>query len=114
MAASLDRGAGMQPSSTPMVWPVAGSTNCCESGGLVGALQISDQECESQTALRLCLTTSPESWPGSSRPSTSCLLSCGKKDVDARDKRGHDAGEAIRCHRNAPQWPQAVATCRSE
>jgi hypothetical protein len=30
------------------------------------------------------------SWPGSSRPSTPGLLSGRKKDVDARDKRGHD------------------------
>ena len=37
-----------------------------------------------------------ESWLGLSRPSTPCLLSCRKKDVDARDKRGHDAGEMIR------------------
>ena len=35
-----------------------------------------------------------ESWPGLSRPSTPCLLSCRKKDVDARDKRGHDAEES--------------------
>jgi hypothetical protein len=34
-----------------------------------------------------------ESRPGLSRPSTPCLLICRKKDVDARDKRGHDAGE---------------------
>jgi hypothetical protein len=26
------------------------------------------------------------------------LLSCRKKDVDARDKRGHDVGEEIRSH----------------
>jgi len=26
------------------------------------------------------------------RPSTPCLLKLGKKDVDARDKRGHDDG----------------------
>jgi hypothetical protein len=31
-----------------------------------------------------------ESWPGLSRPSTPCLLIRRKKDVDARDKRGHD------------------------
>ena len=31
---------------------------------------------------------------------TSCLRNLGEKDVDARDKRGHDAGEVIRCHRN--------------
>src|SRR6266849_4189349 len=36
--------------------------------------------------------TCPPSWPGLSRPSTSCFPS-SKKDVDARDKRGHD-GEA--------------------
>jgi hypothetical protein len=34
-----------------------------------------------------------ESWPGLSRPSTPCVLDCWKKDVDARDKRGHDGGE---------------------
>src|SRR5713101_7410372 len=43
----------------------------------------------------------PESWPGSSRPSTFCLLRCCKKGVDARDKRGHDGGEMTRSHRNA-------------
>src|SRR5260370_12584200 len=36
-----------------------------------------------------------ESWPGLSRPSTSCLLSLTAKDVDARDKRGHDAGASV-------------------
>jgi len=40
-----------------------------------------------------------ESWPGLSRPSTSFELKARKKDVDARDKRGHDA--VIRLHRNA-------------
>jgi hypothetical protein len=29
---------------------------------------------------------------GTSRPSTSFSLKARKKDVDARDKRGHDAG----------------------
>jgi len=33
----------------------------------------------------------PASWPGLSRPSTPCLPKPAKKDVDARDKRGHDA-----------------------
>jgi hypothetical protein len=32
---------------------------------------------------------------------TSYALRRSKKDVDARDKRGHDGGEVIRCHRNA-------------
>ncbi|HEV7880392.1 hypothetical protein [Bradyrhizobium sp.] len=32
----------------------------------------------------------PPSWPGSSRPSTSFLRQLPKKDVDARDKPGHD------------------------
>jgi hypothetical protein len=31
------------------------------------------------------------SWPGLSRPSTSFYSRACKKDVDARDKRGHDA-----------------------
>jgi hypothetical protein len=30
------------------------------------------------------------------------LTAARKKDVDARDKRGHDAGEVIRYRRNAP------------
>jgi hypothetical protein len=34
--------------------------------------------------------TLPLSWPGLSRPSTSCF-EWRKEDVDARDKRGHDA-----------------------
>src|SRR6266852_5445549 len=42
-----------------------------------------------------------ESWPGLSRPSTTCSLKLSKKDVDARDKRGHDAGGVTRSHRNA-------------
>ena len=42
-----------------------------------------------------------ESWLGLSRPSTSFQLKLRKKDVDARDKRGHDAGEVIQSHRNA-------------
>jgi len=29
------------------------------------------------------------------------LLICRKKDVDARDKRGHDGGVVVRFHRNA-------------
>jgi len=29
-----------------------------------------------------------------------CLLKLSKKDVDARDKRGHDCGGVIRSHRN--------------
>jgi hypothetical protein len=33
-----------------------------------------------------------QSWPGLPRPSTPCLMKFGKKDVDARDKRGHDGG----------------------
>jgi hypothetical protein len=42
-----------------------------------------------------------ESWPGLSRPSTPRLLKLGKKDVDARDKRGHDDGEVVGSDRNA-------------
>ncbi|MDA9439611.1 hypothetical protein XH98_10825 [Bradyrhizobium sp. CCBAU 51745] len=33
-------------------------------------------------------TTLSASWPGLTRPSTTCL--CRKKNVDARDKPGHD------------------------
>jgi hypothetical protein len=29
-----------------------------------------------------------------------CWLTPGKKNVDARDKRGHDGGEVVRFHRN--------------
>src|SRR5258708_19046657 len=45
-----------------------------------------------------------ESWPGLSRPSTP--LKARKKDVDARDKRGHDAGEVIRSRK--PAFPAAA------
>src|SRR5258708_781309 len=45
-----------------------------------------------------------ESWPGLSRPSTP--LKARKKDVDARDKRGHDAGEVIRSRK--PDVPAAA------
>ena len=41
-----------------------------------------------------------ESWPGLSRPSTSSFQSRRKQDVDARDKRGHDAERVIRPDRN--------------
>jgi hypothetical protein len=41
-----------------------------------------------------------ESWPGLSRPSTSSLQNRRKQDVDARDKRGHDAESVIRPDRN--------------
>src|SRR5262245_26034170 len=42
----------------------------------------------------------PASWPGLSRPSTSCVLERNKKDVDARDKRGHDSAEVVQYDRN--------------
>jgi hypothetical protein len=35
------------------------------------------------------------SWPGLSRPSTPCLLSGRKQDVDASDKRGHDGKHGV-------------------
>jgi hypothetical protein len=41
-----------------------------------------------------------ESWPGLSRPSTPFLLRAREKDVDARDKRGHDSRGVIALHRN--------------
>src|SRR5207245_2872286 len=55
----------------------------------------------SRAGIRPCSLTSPTSWPGLSRPSTSCFLQGKNKDVDARDisafharlrraKRGHD------------------------
>jgi acetate---CoA ligase (ADP-forming) len=44
-------------------------------------------------ALRRRMPVSPSSWPGLSRPSTSCL-SKKQQDVDARDRRGHDDGDA--------------------
>src|SRR5215470_19029870 len=64
-------------------------------------------------------TTSPESWPGLSRPSTSYLLRRRKKDVDAREDgvpaasrggvslREHDGGEVIRSHREPLYEPNA-------
>jgi DNA-binding transcriptional LysR family regulator len=47
--------------------------------------------CSTLEHIPLILNHLPESWPGLSRPSTSCLLKRRNKDVDARDKRGHDA-----------------------
>src|SRR5262249_42676156 len=38
------------------------------------------------------------SWPGLSRPSTSWLR---QKDVDARDRRGHEGGEFVRQYTHA-------------
>src|SRR5262245_26667624 len=52
-------------------------------------------------SFRLCnAPTLASSWPGLSRPSTSCLVwrREEKKDVDARDKRGHDARHIPRLH----------------
>jgi hypothetical protein len=43
-----------------------------------------------------------ESWPGLSRPSPHCLLRRRTKGVDARDRRGHDGGKAMRSPRDAP------------
>ncbi len=46
----------------------------------------------------------PESWPGLSWlvPAIHVFqLKARKKDVDARDERGHDAGGVIPPHRNA-------------
>jgi len=40
------------------------------------------------------------SWPGLSRPSTPCLLSSRKQDVDARDKRGHDDWRVVQSDRH--------------
>src|SRR5258708_12143974 len=59
---------------------------------------------------RIISTTSPESWPGLSRPSTSRLLRRRKKDVDARDKRGHDGGGVIRSHRNRSKTPRRLSS----
>jgi hypothetical protein len=49
---------------------------------------------------------STSSWPGSSRPSTS-FMRLGTKDVDARDKPGHDAWEADRTNSDARSDPLA-------
>src|SRR5260370_32979034 len=50
--------------------------------------------------------TSPPSCPRLSRASTSFLRDFSEKDVDSRDKPGHDSGEMAR-HRNAlnPEEP---------
>src|SRR5258708_23100999 len=50
--------------------------------------------------------TSPPSCPRLSRASTSFLRAFSEKDVDSRDKLGHDSGEMAR-HRNAlnPEEP---------
>jgi uncharacterized membrane protein len=37
----------------------------------------------------------PSSWPGLSRPSTAYLLRASKKDVDTRDKPGHDGAKKL-------------------
>jgi two-component system, LuxR family, response regulator FixJ len=42
-----------------------------------------------------------QSWPGLARPSTPFLLNARKKDVDARDKRGHEGREVVLFHQNA-------------
>src|SRR6478672_8298290 len=44
--------------------------------------------------------SSSSSWPGLSRPSTSCLLADSFKDVDARDKPGHDDEESFLVNRS--------------
>jgi len=41
------------------------------------------------------------SWPGLTRPSTSCLR--GGKDVDARHKAGHDGGSNLKRGRKTPR-----------
>src|SRR5579864_8001628 len=43
------------------------------------------------------------SWPDLFRPSTPSLLLVNKKDVDARDKRGHDDGMVFRSYGHAPK-----------
>jgi len=48
--------------------------------------------CATSVAQGKTASASPESWPGLSRPPTPCLLTLRKKDVGARDKRGHDGG----------------------
>jgi hypothetical protein len=42
---------------------------------------------------------SAPSWPGLSRPSTPFCVETPKKDVDARDKRGHDAEKTQKAER---------------
>jgi hypothetical protein len=54
-----------------------------------------------ESIIPVILNHPPESWPGLSRPSMPLSLKGRKKDMDARDKRGHDGGEVIRSHRNA-------------
>src|SRR5215475_12572618 len=54
-----------------------------------------DSELKWQRVTACVLSTS---WPGLSRPSTSLTRTQEKKDVDARDKRGHDAEKAGGTH----------------
>ncbi len=59
---------------------------------------------------------SKSSWPGSSRPSTSCFGS-GTKDVDARHKAGHDGRRIVGCKvgwrsRNPPFGSREIAKRR--
>jgi hypothetical protein len=46
--------------------------------------------------------TSAQSCPRLSRASTSFLRAFSEKDVDGRDKPGHDCGEVIRHYRTRP------------
>src|SRR5262249_31101337 len=60
----------------------------------------------SRVRIPIRIVTSQSSWPGLSRPSTS-FLTTTNKDVDARDKRGHDGGEGrhlIAAHRSTKKF----------
>jgi len=80
---------------------------------IFGAALVHEARVSSSMLERIPVTLNhfPESWPGSSpsktgvnalmsRPSTPCSLKLSTKDLDARDKRGHDGGGVIRPHRN--------------
>jgi len=67
------------------------------AGKRTGATALSSTLC-GYSGFRSYRAIHSESWPGLSRPSTPFSPKPPKKDVDARDKRGHDGGEAIQSH----------------
>ena len=73
-----------------------GAGGYCETGRPASSVARMERSESGNPACRVaqCGLHAP-SWPGLSRPSTSCLIR-GPKDVDARDKRGHDEGETGR------------------
>jgi len=79
------------------------SQTCARSCG--PSSRTSSRRCEASEAM-LKFANLSTSWPGSSRPSTTCFISSWKKDVDQRDQKrvharlrrampGHDDVESV-------------------